>query len=366
MTYTINILRNNNLIIFEALAGSHAYGTSLPTSDKDFRGVYIQPMEDILGMNYVDQVSDKKNDIVFYEIKRFLEMVQTNNPNIIELLNVPEDCIVSKDPIFDLVLEHKDIFLTKKCRYTFSGYAIDQIKKARGLNKKMNWDEASMKRKTVLDFCYVLKDGGSILFEDWVKKSVPRATFRNFALANIDHAHDLYAMYKRTGLDMVEYPNGGIVSDEEKANEVQLTSIPKGHSVFAYLTFNKDAYSTHCKRYSEYKTWLKERNEDRFKMNKEHGKNYDSKNMLHTFRLLNMGIEIANEGRINVRRSPEEIEILMKIRRGEYEYDNLIQEAEAKLESLDKLYEKCNLPEKIDKNFIDNLLITIRKLNYKL
>ena len=56
----------------------------------------------------------------------------------------------------------------------------------------------------------------------------------------------------------------------------------------------------------------------------------------------------------------------MKIRRGEYEYDNLIQEAEAKLESLDELYEKCSLPEKVDNNFIDNLLIIIRKLNYKL
>ena len=56
----------------------------------------------------------------------------------------------------------------------------------------------------------------------------------------------------------------------------------------------------------------------------------------------------------------------MKIRRGEYEYDNLIEEAEAKLSSLDVLYKECNLPENVDKEFIDNLLITIRKLNYKL
>jgi len=286
--YTIDILKKENLIIFEAIMGSRAYGTSLPTSDTDIRGVFIQPEEDILGFGYVDQVADKLNDIVYYEIKRFLELIKLkSNPNILELLNAPENCILYKDPIFDLVLEQKEQFITKQCKNSFAGYAIGQIKKARGYNKKMNWEENSMVRKGVLDFCYVLKDNGSMKLNKWIDEYNQSfiggqnylRSAATFGLAKVDHAHDIYAMY-----DLLHHiPNinpipMGIVSDRLKANDVQLVSIPKEdleHFV-GHLTFNKDAYSTHCKRYAEYKEWLDNRNEDRFKMNKEHGKQYDS------------------------------------------------------------------------------------------
>jgi len=361
--YSVQDLHDKDLIIFEAKMGSHAYGTNIPTSDVDLRGIFVQPLEDILQYGYADQVSDKLNDIVYYELGRFFELLEKNNPNILELLEAPEDCIQIQHPVYDQIHRNAKSFITKKCRFTFAGYAIEQIKKARGYNKKMNWEEASMTRKGVLDFCYILKGGGSVPFKEWVISAVPGATFRNFALVNIDHAHDLYAVYKRTGVDMVDHPQGGIVSDEEKANEVQLTSIPKGRSVFVYLTFNKDAYSTHCKRYNEYQTWLKERNEDRFKMNKDHGKNYDSKNMMHTFRLLNMSLEIA-KGDLNVRRPPEEIKKLMKIRYGEYEFDDLIVEAEAMIESLDKAFDDSDLPDNVDGKRIAGIELSIRKFMY--
>lgn len=357
----IEHLRKNNLIIFEGISGSRAYGTQLPTSDTDIRGVFIQPLDDILGNGYVEQVSDLTNDVVFYEIKRFLELLKTNNPTVLEILNLPEDCIIFKDPIFDLVLNHKKDFITTQCKMTFAGYAIQQIKKARGYNKKMNWEETSMTRKGVLDFCYVLTDNGSMQFEQWRLKNILEKTFewdntqKDWSLANIDHAHNLYAMYLHPG---------GIVSGPN-ANDVQLQSIPKNKKVYAYLTFNKDAYSIHCKRFSEYETWLKKRNPDRIKMNKEHGKDYDSKNMMHTFRLLNMALEIA-EGEINVRRSPEEIKNLMSIRRGEAEFDDLIKKAEELIVKMDNAFDNSSLPSEVNKKFVNDLLIKIRNEKYKL
>jgi uncharacterized protein len=363
MTYTIKDLREKGLIIFEAKMGSHAYGTNIPTSDVDLRGVWIQPLEDVLKYGYKDQVADKANDIVFYELKRFLELVKKNNPNILELLNAPEDCIIHKDPIYDMILKQSNHFITKKCKWTFAGYAIEQIRKARGYNKKMNWEEAEMTRRGVIDFCYILQEGGSIQIQEFLDKINAHQnvylTHRNFALAKVDHAHDVYAMY-----EMKSNEPSGIVSDTRKANDVQILSIPKGRMVYAYLTFNKDAYSTHCKRYKEYQTWLKERNEDRFKMNKDHGKNYDSKNMMHTFRLLKMALEIAESGCIHVRRSDEERKKLLKIRHGEYEYDDLIEEAEAMIDQLDDAFDRSVLPEKIEDEIISDLELQIRKLRY--
>ena len=82
--------------LFIAIRGSQAYGTATPTSDTDYAGVYIQSLEDILGTGYREQINDDRNDTVFYELRRFLELAATNNPTILELLNTPEDCIVYK------------------------------------------------------------------------------------------------------------------------------------------------------------------------------------------------------------------------------------------------------------------------------
>jgi hypothetical protein len=100
-------------------------------------------------------------------------------------------------------------------------------------------------------------------------------------------------------------------------------------------------------------------------MNKEHGKNYDSKNMCHCIRLLNTAIEIADNKIINVKRSPKEIEILMKIRRGTYELDDLLKDAEEKLSLVDEKFKNCNLPNEINQEFINNLLFDVRTKYYK-
>jgi len=361
--YTIQYLKDEDLIIFEAVMGSHAYGTSLPTSDTDLRGVFVQPLEDILKYGYVEQVADDLNDIVYYELSRFLALVRTNNPTVLELLFAPEDCVQHDSTEWGSISYHASKFLTKTCRYSFAGYAIDQIKKAKGYNKKMNWEEAKMVRKNVLDFCYILDGGKTITFQKFLADRNSHAfdldTQQDFGLAKIDHAHDIYVMYKIKRKD-----GSGIVKDVNSANDVQLTSIPKYSKMVAYLTFNKDAYSTHCKRYNEYQTWLSKRNPDRVKMNKDHGKNYDSKNMMHTFRLLNVALEIPKIKSINVRRSDEEIKTLMEIRRGEYEYDKLVEEAEAMIEKLDKVYDECDLPKDIDQELLDDLLLKIRKQRY--
>ena len=103
------------------IRGSHAYGTNIETSDTDYAGVFIQSQEDIFGFNYKEQINDDTNDTVIYEIKRFLQLLASNNPTVLELLNTPKDCIIYKDPIFDLVLENRDKFITKVCAKSFGG-----------------------------------------------------------------------------------------------------------------------------------------------------------------------------------------------------------------------------------------------------
>lgn len=70
----------------------------------------------------------------------------------------------------------------------------------------------------------------------------------------------------------------------------------------ALMSFNENAYKQYCKAYKEYWEWVEERNEERYQNTLEHGKNYDAKNMMHTFRLLDMAEEIASEKSILVKK----------------------------------------------------------------
>lgn len=47
---TINDLRKDRLIAYEYLRGSHMYGLNTPTSDKDYGGVFICPIDKVLGL----------------------------------------------------------------------------------------------------------------------------------------------------------------------------------------------------------------------------------------------------------------------------------------------------------------------------
>jgi predicted nucleotidyltransferase len=71
--------------LYLTVRGSNAYGTNIPTSDIDFAGVFIQSHDDILGNKYLEQINDSTNDTVIYELRRFLELCGTNNPNILEV-----------------------------------------------------------------------------------------------------------------------------------------------------------------------------------------------------------------------------------------------------------------------------------------
>lgn len=353
---TVEDIREGKMIIFEGIVGSQAYGTATPESDIDIKGVYIQPMDSILGFGYVEQVSDKTNDTVYYEVRRFLQLLSSNNPNILELLNLPEDKILYKDELFDIILQVKHKFISKAAKNSFAGYAIAQIKKARGLNKKIV-NPMSKEKKSPLDFCYIIDDNGSTTFNSYLESTMTRQS--SYGLVNIPNARDIYALYYAGA----ENPNNysGIVKEVDGkivSNDIRLSSVPKGETPISYLSYNKDGYIRYCKDYKEYWDWIEKRNDSRYNEISEHGKNYDGKNMMHCYRLLSMSLEIVEGKGINVARPDREH--LLSIRRGEYDYDMLVNDAEKLIKEIDEKYKTCNLPDKIDINFVNDLLLELR------
>ena len=376
--------------LYLVVRGSHAYGTNIETSDTDYAGVFIQSEEDILGNKYVEQISDDKNDIIIYEIRRFLELLGSNNPTVLELLNTPEDCVIYKDPIFDLVLNDREKFISKVCAKSLGGYAKQQISKAKGQNKKQNWEKDKVTRKEVLDFVYVIEGEKSIPWKVWNEDKKYEEKF--IGVVNVPNARDIYAVYydfiarnmfsenipEKTRIILIKLqkesgqPMGfgykGLVKNGEginsaESNQLRLSSIPKDEEPICVVTYNKDGYTQHCNDYKSYQTWLEQRNESRWVDVQSHGQKIDGKNMMHCMRLIQMSREIA-EGKGIIVRRPNAKE-LISIRKGEVDLQTLIDKVEKEIVEIDKLFEESNLPDIVDNKLIHNLIVKIRKEIYK-
>lgn len=342
-------------LLLKCISGSRAYNLHLPASDTDIKGIFVLPQTELYGLNYVEQLSNETNDEVYYEIGRFIQLLAVNNPNILELLSTPDESVLFMHPLMRLI--KPEDFLSKLCKETFAGYARMQIKKAKGLNKKIH-RPLGMDRKTVLDFCYVIEGTRSVPLQQWLATNGYRQ--EECGLTQLQHFRDTYLLFLQSQIKGPEKLKG-IISGSE-ANDVQLSSIPKGTAPLVVMNFNKDGYSVYCREYKEYWKWVEERNEERYMNTLSHGKNYDAKNMMHTFRLLNMAEEIAVHRKVIVKRSDREF--LLRVRQGEFEYEELLNMAEDQVEKIAKLYEQSDLPERPDLQKAEGILVRVRESFY--
>ena len=398
-------IKNEHRLLFEYIAGSHLYNLNNEDSDVDSKGVFISNKEDLLGLgfNYNGQVSDERNDNTWYEVGKWMQMLIKSNPTVLESLFVPEDKIITKpSPLLAEVFENRNEFITKACFMPFIGYSIEQIKKARGLNKKIV--NPIYERLTPFDFAYTFYKQGSTKISNWLEN---RGLNKDFCgLVHIPNMHDTYGVYYDWGAhfekeeitadnlwgsdknkEMLKFICGfyGFASKDmfadwfehhkevlhyrgmclENATDMRGSSVSKGERPLCHIVYNESGFKDHCKKYKEYKDWEKFRNPKRYESNLN--KNYDSKNLMHTCRLMHMGYEIATgQGVILDRRAAGDRDFLMKIRNHGFEYDELMEIVTSEKEKLDNAIANSTIKEKIDVDFVNDLLIDVRKKAYGL
>lgn len=343
------------LILISAISGSRAYGLATESSDTDIKGVFVQSKKDFYGLHTIEQFSNETNDIVFYELKRFFELLSKNNPNIIELLASPKECIQTKHHLFDLIQPEK--VLSKLCKQTFVLYAESQLKKAKGLNKKIV-NPIEKERKSILDFCFVIIGAKTIPLKKWLDNKQFNQV--DCGLSSLSHMKDIFAVFHNSQTKEERFT--GIVSSKA-SNDVQLSSIPKDIAPIAIMSFNKDGYSTYCKKYKEYWDWVEKRNDKRYQNTITNEKNYDTKNMMHVFRLLLMAEDIAKRAEVIVHR-PER-DFLLGIKNGNFSYNYLLNKAKDKIIEVKTLFDNSSLPEVPDNDYLNSLLFEVRGEFYK-
>ena len=347
--FTLGRVRQPDLLLLDAVAGSHAYGTAIPGSDEDRRGVFAAPRAFLLGLDVVEQISDERSDQVYYELGHFVSLLLKNNPNALELLAMPRDCVRHQHPAFSLLAP--EIFLSKLCAKTFGEYALGQIRKARGLNKKIVNPQPEQ-RRAMLDFCHVPEGQGSRPVLEWLAQRNLHP--KECGLTAVQHAAGLFAIYHGN-----DGAYRGIVSPKDPDTLI-FSSVPKEADPIGWLHFNADAFQAHCKAHREYWEWVGHRNKERYATNAQHGRGYDSKNLMHTLRLLDMAGEIAREGVLRIRRPNRDY--LLRVRSGEFDYEELVARAEEQLRDVEEAFKASSLPDRPDRDRINALLVQIREV----
>jgi len=140
-------------------------------------------------------------------LRRIFELLKDANPNVIESLWIPSDCIVSSSPEMDKVIANRHLFISKACLGSHFGFADAQIKKARGSNKKVNNPEPQERPKKT-DFCRIIPcipgakpwthpdmKSSVFPFRRYPSNEMPWVNLKDYHVAAVEHMRNAYRLY---------------------------------------------------------------------------------------------------------------------------------------------------------------------------
>lgn len=134
---TLEALKNQCSLLLVSFGGSIAYGTDTPDSDIDLRGLYLNPVEEWIGLEPdSQQLSLEDSDTVLFSLKKGMNLFLNCNPNVVELLGVRQTDILLDSPDAQLLRTHTADLLSKKAVSTFGGFAYQQGKRLEAMVRK--------------------------------------------------------------------------------------------------------------------------------------------------------------------------------------------------------------------------------------
>jgi predicted nucleotidyltransferase len=392
------------------------YGLNISTSDDDVCGIFKIPMDERLVVDGECMQYCENKDTTYYEVKKYIKLASENNPNLLELLFVPEDCWLKCTSEYDLLIKNKHLFVSKKAKFSFQGYAFSQIQRAKGQNKKINHFDKYVNSNGIEKlqvmllskeitpewvimkfnknfYNYVIKDMtiDNSSKTDWNKcdkllqdpdisqmlkpvrkdyfqvfyglyepewKNAVKEAVMPFRPVKVDI--DKY-MWDASAVEHVHnlyrvYSNGSGISFDN--DSVKMTSIPierEWKDFVGILHFNENGYKKDCSEWESFFEWIANRNAHRWTTQENKELDFDPKSMAHNCRLLLSARNIAINHEPIVRFTGHMKDFLLDVRNGKYTYDWLVKYSEDCMKELDELFEHSSLQHHVDMDKINTL-----------
>lgn len=321
-------------VLIKAVAGSHLFGLNTETSDKDYKGVFIPSEKEVYLGNYKDTRnsstgdSDSRNgkddiDVEMYSINKFMKMLHNGDTAALELLFTPEEFIIEKDPMWDVIVRNRHKLVSKKIN-AMVGYIRQQVNKYGVRGSRL---------------------GELIELKDYLVNKEKEIAINGVKL-------------KVVWDDIVEF-----VKDKKHINVISLSvgdKENKKENPALDILGKKFDYHT---SFSTMNKYLSDRYKESGQRAREARKNngIDYKACSHALRVTLQAIDLLDTGAIYLPHTGKDRDLLMKIKLGQVTFDEMQELLEEYSDILTHVEAFSDLPEKLDKEFTDELAFDIMK-----
>ncbi|MEZ4227255.1 MAG: nucleotidyltransferase domain-containing protein [Polyangiaceae bacterium] len=364
--------------IFVTLSGSHAHGTARSDSDVDLRGACVVPLK--VRLSYRDDFEQHdaplegelwnqvraglekhptaasamatRVESVLFDLTKLVKLCVNANPNALEILFAEERDWVFVTPFWRRLHAERHRFLSAKVEQTYLGYALSQLKR---IKTHRSWLlNPPAKGPTRADFGLPEQPTLSADDRNRIEQAIAEKT-RSWGIDTLEMSKaDRIALKARLTdfwSDVLACGEGDI---DEHQRQVASEALGIPRPLLRALDSERK-YRAARKHWESYLRWKEERNRDRAKLEADFG--YDTKHAAHLVRLMRTGIEVLDTGDLRVRR-PDAHE-LMKIRDGQYSYDELVAETECLEAAMKTAADSSMLPADVDHAALNELLFAL-------
>ncbi len=271
--------RLGSRIMLLGVSGSYGYGTNQEGSDIDFRGVTLNLPSDLIGLTSFDQYEDTGTDTVIYSFNKLVSLLLNCNPNTIEILGLDEDQYVIRTTVGQELLDHRQLFLSRRAATSFGHYADAQLRRLQNA---------------------IARD------------TLPQPSREEHILRSVNHTLDDFNRRQQ---------------DDYKTGARLYIDMAETEGLETEIFLDADFRHYPLRRYNDMMNALHTVVRDYDKIGKRNHKkddNHLNKHAMHLVRLFMMGIDILEKGEIRTHRPASDLALLRSIRKGDYMQDSVL------------------------------------------
>ncbi|MCI6189833.1 MAG: nucleotidyltransferase domain-containing protein [Clostridium sp.] len=302
-------------IIFLTTGGSYAYGTNVETSDLDIRGIAVETSNEILGSSSFEQFENRETDTVIYGLRKIIKLMLNCNPNVLEMLGTKDEHIFICNKYGKMIKDNTNLFLSKRAIQSFGGYASAQLRRLQNALARDNYPQKEKEihmLNTIKTQIATMKDRYEVFSKEnlniYIDKS-KKEGFESELFIDVNFYHYPLRDFKNIYAEM-----SNVINDYDKLN---------------HRNSKKDA-------------------------------NHLNKHAMHLIRLFIMGTELLEGKGINTYRENDR-EFLLKIRNGEFSYNQIFEMVNDYEKKFDYAAKNTCLKDEPDYDKVEELMISINR-----